>query len=165
VASISTEALFIHSQNISSGSKELKMTKLPIWQMIQECARELTRSGEVPFTRNTLIKYVQKHNPQFDSNSINPIIQGMTDNLKGGAPGSDGKNILHSVGRGLFILYSKRDAFNEISSNSNSQAETKNPSNLFEPSESESDLQSQVTKYRGQITFSRDFGPWPIFID
>ena len=32
------------------------------------------------------------------------MIQGITDNLKGGAPGAVGKNILHSVARGQFVL-------------------------------------------------------------
>lgn len=32
------------------------------------------------------------------------MIQGITDNLKGGAPGTVGKNILHGVSRGQFVL-------------------------------------------------------------
>lgn len=32
------------------------------------------------------------------------MIQGLTDNLRGGAPGAVGKNLFHSVGRGLFVL-------------------------------------------------------------
>ena len=37
------------------------------------------------------------------------MIQGVTDNLKGGAPGAVGKKILYSVGRGQFVLFSKKD--------------------------------------------------------
>jgi hypothetical protein len=84
------------------------MNAKPIWQMVQDSARELTKNGRTPFTRQDLIELVQRHSPACDQNSINPIIQGMTDNLKGGAPGADGKNILHSVGRGQFVLHSKR---------------------------------------------------------
>jgi len=34
----------------------------------------------------------------------NPMIQGITENLKGGAPGGDGKNILYCIEKGKFIL-------------------------------------------------------------
>ncbi len=84
------------------------MTQEPIWRIVQDCARELTRQGIVPFTRKDLIGGVKRHNPNRDANSINPIIQGITDNLKGGAPGANGKRILHSVSRGQFVLYSKK---------------------------------------------------------
>jgi hypothetical protein len=85
------------------------MNAEPIWRMVQESARELTRQGNDPFTRKDLIAGVHKRAPECGANSINPIIQGMTDNLKGGAPGSEGKNILHSIQRGQFVLYSKKD--------------------------------------------------------
>ena len=85
------------------------MNAKPIWRMVQDAARELTREGVVPFTRVEMIEKVHSHSPKIDANSINPIIQGLTDNLKGGAPGADGKRVLHSVGRGKFVLYSKRD--------------------------------------------------------
>lgn len=75
-----------------------------IWRLVEKCAIDLTNNGESPFTRGDLIKGVRLKNPNFQENSINPIIQGLTDNLKGGAPGAVGKNILHSVGRGLFVL-------------------------------------------------------------
>ena len=61
-------------------------------------------NGISPFTRVDIIKCVQQKNPSYRPDSINPIIQGLTDNLKGGAQGAVGKNILHSVGRGLFVL-------------------------------------------------------------
>lgn len=57
-----------------------------------------------PFTRADLIRCVQRGDPNCSPNSINPIIQGLTDNLRGGAPGAVGKNLLHSVGRGQFVL-------------------------------------------------------------
>jgi len=77
---------------------------IPIWKLVEEAARELTENGISPFTRSNLIEYVQRKNASYGSDSINPIIQGLTDNLKGGAPGAVGKNMLHCVGRGLFLL-------------------------------------------------------------
>ena len=77
---------------------------MTIWKLVEECARELTEAGISPFTRADIIKYIQMKSAAYGPDSINPIIQGLTDNLRGGAPGGVGKNILHSVGRGLFIL-------------------------------------------------------------
>lgn len=85
------------------------MNGKPIWQMVQDCARKLTQAGRVPFTRIDIIECIHEHTPKCDHNSINPMIQGLTDNLKGGAPGAVGKKVLHSVGRGQFVLYSKKD--------------------------------------------------------
>ena len=90
------------------------MSNQSIWQMVQECARELTKAGSVPFTRQDIIACIKRRSPRCDENSINPIIQGVTDNLKGGTPGADGKKVLHSVGRGLFVLYSKKDSFDSV---------------------------------------------------
>ncbi|MBW2078976.1 MAG: GIY-YIG nuclease family protein [Deltaproteobacteria bacterium] len=78
--------------------------KQTIWKLIESCAHELTEIGNTPFTRSDLIKCVRRKNPRYEKNSINPIIQGITDNLRGGALGAVGKDILHSVGRGLFVL-------------------------------------------------------------
>src|SRR5512136_319052 len=77
---------------------------MTIWKLVEECARQLTANGISPFTRADIIRCVQRKNAAYGPNSINPIIQGLTDNLHGGAPGAVGKNILHSVGRGLFVL-------------------------------------------------------------
>ena len=80
---------------------------MTIWTLVEQCAKELTENGISPFTRADLIKGVQRKDASYGPDSINPIIQGLTDNLKGGAPGAVGKNILHSVGRGLFVLNDK----------------------------------------------------------
>ena len=82
----------------------MTVPKQNIWRLVQDCAEELTKSGTTPFKRSDLVRGVQRKNPVYEPNSINPIIQGVTDNLRGGAPGAVGKNILHSVGRGIFIL-------------------------------------------------------------
>jgi hypothetical protein len=84
--------------------------KLTIWQLVDQCAQELTEKGLTPFSRGDLVACIQRRNPQYDANSINPIIQGVTDNLKGGPPGAAGKTILHSVARGQFVLNDKRAA-------------------------------------------------------
>ena len=78
-----------------------------IWKRVYRCAEELTQQGATPFSRRDLIRCVQRDDPSCSSDSINPVIQGITDNLRGGAPGTVGKNLLHSVERGLFVL---RDA-------------------------------------------------------
>ena len=75
-----------------------------IWKRVYRCAQELTEQGVTPFTRGDLIRCVQRFASDCTPNSINPIIQGLTDNLRGGAPGAAGKNLLHSVGRGQFVL-------------------------------------------------------------
>jgi len=82
----------------------MAQAKQPIWRLVQLCAQELTNNGITPFTRGDLIHCVQRLNSDYGPDSINPIIQGITDNLRGGAPGAVGKDILHSVGRGFFVL-------------------------------------------------------------
>ena len=76
---------------------------MPIWKLIMECAQELTREGNVPFSRQDIIYRIRKIRPDAKPNVINPIIQGLTDNLKGGVPCAGG-HVLHSVGRGQFKL-------------------------------------------------------------
>ncbi|GHC21217.1 GIY-YIG nuclease family protein [Aidingimonas halophila] len=75
-----------------------------IWKCVYRCAQELTQQGVTPFTRGDLIRCVQRYKSDCGPGSINPIIQGLTENLRGGASGAVGKNLLHSVGRGQFVL-------------------------------------------------------------
>lgn len=82
----------------------------PMWQLIEQCARALTEAGNTPFTRGDIIECVKQRAPKAKSGSLNPVIQGITDNLQGGAPGATGKDILHSVGRGKFVLRSETDS-------------------------------------------------------
>jgi len=82
-------------------------SKQTIWKLVYLCAQDLTNNGISPFTRGDIIACIKRKTNRYDVDSINPIIQGITDNLRGGAPGAVGKNILHSVGRGLFILKGK----------------------------------------------------------
>lgn len=80
------------------------MPKSPIWRLVETSAHELTDAGRSPFTRRDLISCIQAIDSSIGADSINPIIQGVTDNLRGGAPGAVGKDILHSVARGQFVL-------------------------------------------------------------
>jgi len=80
----------------------------PIIQIIQECAELLTAINKTPFSRQDIIKLIKWKYNEVNNDTINPLIQGMTDNLRGGAPGSTGRNILHNVGRGQFILSRNR---------------------------------------------------------
>ncbi|RLF63626.1 MAG: hypothetical protein DRN33_03755 [Thermoplasmata archaeon] len=77
----------------------------PNWILLKECAEELTKAGKTPFTRKQLIECIHEKYPERGKSSLNPMIQGMTVNRKGGAPGGIGKNVFYSVGRGLFELY------------------------------------------------------------
>lgn len=119
------------------------MKSLPIWQMVQNSARDLTRVGKVPFTRKDIFEWIEERFPGTDTNSINPIIQGITDNLKGGAPGADGKKILHSVGRGQFVLFSKKDAFEQQNTDASHQGKDVEISDLEFP-ESENELRDHI---------------------
>ena len=65
----------------------------PNWILLKECAEELTKAGKTPFTRKQLIECIHEKYPERGKSSLNPMIQGMTVNRKGGAPGGIGKNV------------------------------------------------------------------------
>lgn len=77
----------------------------PNWLLLKESAEGLTRAGHTPFTRVQLRAGVQQEHPDKENDSLNPIIQGITVNLQGGAPSGVGRNILYSIARGVFELY------------------------------------------------------------
>lgn len=77
----------------------------PNWQLLKECGEKLTKEGRTPFTRRQLIECVQKEHPDHGESTLNPMIQGMTVNLKGGAPGAIDKEVFYSVAKGQFVLY------------------------------------------------------------
>ena len=79
------------------------ITTTPTWELILNCAQALTAEGNVPFTRKQLIECVRLKDSGRLPGTINPIIQGMTVNLKGG-PAGRGRGALRSVGRGQFVL-------------------------------------------------------------
>jgi hypothetical protein len=76
----------------------------PNWKLLLECARRLTAAGRSPFTRRMLIDCVQRIDSARKEGSLNPTIQGMTDNLKGGNDSGQLNVVFHSVGWGQFIL-------------------------------------------------------------
>jgi len=85
------------------GGKRMKYDR-PIFEIIEESAKQLTSQSKEPFSRRDIIEHIESRYPDINENTINPMIQGMTKNLKGGSPGAVGKNILLSVGRGRFVL-------------------------------------------------------------
>ncbi|GHU76114.1 hypothetical protein FACS189461_3300 [Spirochaetia bacterium] len=74
-------------------------------EIIQECAELLTRIGKPQFSRRDIIELMRWKYGDINENTVNPMIQGMTDNLQGGAPGAVGGNVLHSVANGVFELH------------------------------------------------------------
>lgn len=82
------------------------MARKPIWRLVRDGAHELTAAGRTPFTRSDIVERVQRIAPGVGRTSIDPVIQGVTENLQGGAPGAVGKNILRRVARGRFVLAS-----------------------------------------------------------
>lgn len=82
---------------------------VPHWQLLGACARKLTAEGRTPFTRQDLIACVRQTRPDANPDSLNPMIQGITVNAKGGAPGGKGKRILWRVGYGRYELYQGQD--------------------------------------------------------
>ena len=80
----------------------------PIIEIIEECAYLLTKIGKIPFTRKDIINLIRWKYDVINESTINSMIQGLTENLNGGAPGAINKNILHSVGRGKFMLVNNK---------------------------------------------------------
>ncbi|RLG94990.1 hypothetical protein DRO37_03910 [Candidatus Bathyarchaeota archaeon] len=89
---------------------ETDMSRYPNWKLIEIAARDLHRlSSDGTFTRKQIIDYINKtllkgkesRNPS----SLNPMIQALTANAPGGAPGGIGKNVLWRVGKGRYRLF------------------------------------------------------------
>lgn len=119
------------------------MPNSPIWRLLENCALELTAAGRSPFTRGDLISCIRGIDPSIGADSINPIIQGVTDNLRGGAPGAVGKDILHSVARGQFVLRARPQPGNQHRSNSSRNRSSYRSNGLALP-RSESELRDAV---------------------
>jgi hypothetical protein len=87
----------------------------PIHELIKEAGIKLTEIGVVPFGREDIFRELKEKYSDIDKNTVNPIIQGVTVNLKGGANSTYSKNILISVGRGKFELYNQeKNVKNEL---------------------------------------------------
>lgn len=85
------------------------MKKTPTWKLALSCAQALTAEGSIPFTRKQLIECIRFKDPNRMPGTINPTIQGMTVNLRGGPPGL-GRGSLRTVGRGQFVLTAPNEA-------------------------------------------------------
>jgi len=121
----------------------------PNWIILKECAEELTKRGIVPFTKKHLIDCVQSKYPDRGESSLNPMIQGMTVNLKGGAPGGVDKEVFLSVGRGQFRLYSDEKNIQRVTDIKSEEPENKLPRVLFSVKDTgttEDKLRNEVMK-------------------
>lgn len=81
----------------------------PIHELIKEAGIKLTEIGIVPFGRKDIFRELKEKYSDIDKDTVNPIIQGITINLKGGVSSTYSKNILISVGRGKFELYNGKN--------------------------------------------------------
>lgn len=75
----------------------------PTWELVLEGAKDAIARGASEFGRAELIAYVQEIDPSRARSSIDPIIQGMTDNASGG-PASACGLIFHRIDRGRYEL-------------------------------------------------------------
>ncbi len=90
-------------------SDKVDYSQMPNWKLVEIAAKYLSKKNiNGLFTRREIIDYINNvllkgigRNPD----SLNPIIQAVTANAHGGAPGGLGKNILYRVGRGQYRLF------------------------------------------------------------
>jgi len=92
------------------GGEGVDYSSLPNWRLIEIAAKELSKkSVDGTFTRREIISYINdvllKGREPRNPDSLNPMIQAVTVNVPGGAPGGLGKYILFRVGRGRYRLY------------------------------------------------------------
>lgn len=73
------------------------------WSLLLHAARALAARGQSPFSRDQLLREVQRLDPSRRDSSLGPVLQGLTDNAPGGVPAPVGRP-LHRVGRGLYRL-------------------------------------------------------------
>lgn len=75
----------------------------PAWSLLLRAAEGLTSRGHSPFSRDQLLREVQRLDPARRDSSLGPVLQGLTANAPGGVPSSVGRPLLR-VGRGLYRL-------------------------------------------------------------
>jgi len=78
-------------------------------EIVEECVKELVKKGTVPFTRKDIITLAQRKYPDINKDTVNPAIQGMTINAKGGSPDTTDKNLLLIIERGKYVLLTKEN--------------------------------------------------------
>ncbi|MFP5219779.1 MAG: DUF6884 domain-containing protein [Actinomycetes bacterium] len=75
----------------------------PAWSLLLQAARGLTGRGVSPFSRDQLLREVQRLDPSRRDSSLGPVLQGLTANAPGGVPSPVGRPLLR-VGRGQYRL-------------------------------------------------------------
>ena len=74
-------------------------------EIVIECAKILKKIGKNQFTRQDIITLFKWKYPTANENTINPTIQGLSDNAPGGAPNADCKNpVFHRISEGIYEL-------------------------------------------------------------
>lgn len=82
------------------------------WRLIKIAAERLAgETRQNTFTRGDIINYInnvllQASDEHRNPDSLNPCIQGVTVNARGGAPGCTNKNLFYRVSRGTYSLFS-----------------------------------------------------------
>ncbi len=76
---------------------------VPAWRLLLGAAQSLTDKGRSPFRMQQLVAEVQRADPNRDHSALQPIIQGMTANAKGGPRSACGE-VFWRVDRGLYRL-------------------------------------------------------------
>jgi hypothetical protein len=82
-------------------------SRMPLWRLVDLATREMTETGREYFSRQDICDYINGvllagENQRKAPDSINPVIQGVTVNAPGGAPGAINRRILYRMDRGLY---------------------------------------------------------------
>lgn len=81
----------------------MTQTAVPAWRKLLDAAEALTAKGAAPFTRAELIATVRAVDPSRQRPSLDPVIQGMTEDAPGGPPAACGI-VFRRVARGEYVL-------------------------------------------------------------
>lgn len=73
------------------------------WLLLHEAGVELTQQGRSSFSRLDLVEHVQERHPERTRTTLDPILQGMTLNAKGG-PSGLGAGTFVRMGRGHYRM-------------------------------------------------------------
>lgn len=81
--------------------------RMPLWRLVDIATLEMTDGGKEYFTRKEICDYIndvliKNADGRKETESISPVIQGVTVNAPGGAPGAVNRRILYRVDRGLY---------------------------------------------------------------
>lgn len=139
---------------------EVRHDGMTHWQALLNAARELSRESGGPFSRRDLIARVQATEPDRQSDSLSPIIQGLTANTPGGAPQSSVGKVFRRVGRGLYELLDnpqqQRVESPERTRNAGGSREAKRAEIESRLRELTADFERYITEYDRRFPFRRD---------